>query len=359
MSPLRPCLLAILALMLGACRKSAERGDSAITPGAGFAATVPATTLPRGTPPPGMVWIPGGEYSRGAEDPALGFCVVEQPMPDALPIHRVKVDGFWMDETEVTNAQFAAFVAATSYVTVAERPLDPRDFPGVPLSALKPGALVFTAPDGPVPLSNVSSWWRYVPGAFWRQPEGPGSSIAGREDHPVVHIAHADAEAYAAWAGKRLPTEAEWEFAARGGQAGQPYVWGKQLKPDGRWPANLWQGPFPFGHSSEDGFRTTAPVKTFPANGYGLYDMSGNVWEWCSDWYRVDTYVGLAARGVAVNPRGPTTSHDPTEPGVAKRVQRGGSFLCTDQYCSSYAVGARGRGDVSTGSNHAGFRCVQ
>lgn len=352
-------LLALGALLYGGCRQPADRESAAPVVAAGFSATVPTSAPPATPAPPGMVWIPGGEYSRGAEDPALGFCVVEQPMPDALPIHRVKVAGFWMDETEVTNAQFAEFVAATGYVTIAERPLDPRDFPGVPASALQPGALVFTAPSGPVPLNDVSGWWRYVPGAFWRQPEGPGSSLAGREQHPVVHIAHADAEAYAAWAGKRLPTEAEWEFAARGGQAGQPYVWGNVLKPAGRWMANLWQGPFPFGNSGEDGYRTTSPVRTFPPNAYGLYDLSGNVWEWCSDWYRADTYAALAARGVADNPRGPAASHDPAEPGVPKRVQRGGSFLCTDQYCSSYAVGARGRGDVSTGSNHAGFRCVK
>lgn len=295
----------------------------------------------------------------GAEDPARGFCVVEQPMPDALPIHRVSVPGFWMDATEVTNAEFARFVGATGYVTVAERPLDPRDFPGVPASALVPGSAVFTPTDGPVPLNDVTAWWRYVPGASWRHPEGPGSSIAGRENHPVVHVAYADAEAYARWAGKRLPTEAEWEFAARGGLAGQPYVWGRTLKPGGHWQANLWQGPFPFSNQVEDGYRTTAPVATFPANGFGLHDMSGNVWEWCSDWYRADTYASRATGAVVVNPRGPAQSHDPSEPGTQKRVQRGGSFLCTDQYCSAYAVGARGRGEISSSSNHVGFRCVQ
>jgi len=353
--------LAILCLtFIGAgCRPASEQPAPESRHASGFAPTQTAASTPPEAAPPGMVWIPGGEFSMGAEDPALGFCVIEQPMPDALPIHRVRVDGFWMDETEVTNAQFEEFVQATGYITIAERPLDPKDFPGVPASALKPGALVFTPTSGPVPLHDFTAWWRYVPGAHWRQPEGPGSSIVGREHHPVVHIAYADALAYATWAGKRLPTEAEWEFAARGGTHGQPYVWGRELKPKGHWMANLWQGPFPFGNTVEDGFRTTAPVRTFPANAYGLYDMSGNVWEWCSDWYRPDTYTARARAGLAVNPDGPADSLDPAEPGVPKRVQRGGSFLCTDQYCSSYAVGARGRGDVSSGANHVGFRCVK
>lgn len=310
--------------------------------------------------PPGMRWIPGGEFSMGTEDPTRSLCGGRDPMPDARPIHRVSVDGFWMDETEVTNEQFAAFVAATGYVTVAERSLNPADFPGAPLEALVPGSLVFTPPSRAVPLDHVAQWWRYQPGANWRHPEGPGSGIAGKEKYPVVHIAYEDAEAYAKWAGKRLPTEAEWEFAARGGLAGTSYAWGDDLQPGGKWLANIFEGKFPTRDTGEDGFAGIAPVGQFPANGYGLRDVAGNVWEWCSDWYRSDTYVQRTAKGgVARNPKGPADSHDPTEPGTPKRVHRGGSFLCTDQYCTRYMVGSRDKGDPNTSSNHLGFRCVQ
>ena len=322
-----------------------------------------APTLENAAPAPtfapeGMVWIPGGEFSMGMEDPRLEFCGGSDPMPDAQPIHRVRVSGFWMDRTEVTNREFGAFVRATSYVTVAERPLRPEDFPGVPAEALVPGSLVFTPPTSDR-VRGPLSWWAYVPGANWRHPEGPGSSIEGREDHPVVHVAYEDAEAYAKWAGKRLPTEAEWEFAARGGVAGGLYSWGNDLQPEGRWAGNIFQGQFPSRNEAADGYRGSAPVAQFPANPYGLHDMSGNVWEWCSDWYRPDTYVNR--RDVVENPTGPTRerSFDPQEPGMAKRVQRGGSFLCTDQYCTRYMVGSRGKGDVNTSSNHVGFRCVR
>lgn len=314
--------------------------------------------------PAGMVWIPGGEFSMGKTDPTRELCGGNDPMSDARPVHRVYVDGFWMDATEVTNAQFAGFVAATGYVTVAERKPRAEDYPGVPPEALVAGSVVFSPPPHPVTLDNALAWWRYVPGACWRHPEGPGSSIAGRENHPVVHIAYEDAEAYAKWAGKRLPTEAEWEFAARGGRAGDSYTWGNELQPGGRWLANIWQGPFPHGGTPDDGFIRSAPVGSFPANSYGLHDMAGNVWEWTSDWYRPDTYardVAAAGGGVRHNPRGPAQaeSFDPQEPGLAKRVQRGGSFLCTDQYCTRYMVGSRGKGAPDTGSNHLGFRCVQ
>lgn len=328
----------------------------------GYAPTREASLIAPAPAPAGMVWIPGGEFSMGRSDPTRELCGGNDPMPDARPIHRVRVGGFWMDATEVTNAQFAEFVAATGYVTVAERPLRPEDFPGVPREALVPGSVVFAPPARAVSHRDPLQWWRYVPGATWRQPEGPGSSITGRERFPVVHVAHEDAAAYARWAGKRLPTEAEWEFAARGGRAGESYPWGDELQPAGRWLANIWQGDFPHAGRADDGFARAAPVGSFPANGYGLHDMAGNVWEWCSDWYRPDAYARQAAsQPVAVDPRGPSQaeSFDPQEPGVAKRVQRGGSFLCTDQYCTRYMNGARGKGAPDTGSIHVGFRCVR
>lgn len=311
-----------------------------------------------------MVWIPGGEFSMGMTDPTLVLCGGDDPMPDAQPVHRVYVDGFWMDATEVTNADFAKFVAATGYVTVAERKPNAADFPDAPVELLVPGSIVFTPPAYPVPLNNALHWWRYVPGASWRHPEGPRSDVTERGNYPVVHIAYEDAAAYAHWSGKRLPTEAEWEFAARGGQTGKSYTWGDDLQLDGRWMANIWQGSFPDADTAEDGFDGIAPVACFPANPYGLHDMGGNVWEWTSDWYRPDTYyrdAETSAGAIVQNPHGPskTDSFDPQEPGVPKRVQRGGSFLCTDQYCTRYMVGSRGKGDPGTSSNHLGFRCVQ
>jgi sulfatase modifying factor 1 len=307
-----------------------------------------------------MVWIPGGEFDMGTKDPTGMICGGPDSMPDARPIHRVRVDGFWMDANEVTNEEFAAFVRATGYVTVAERPPRPEDFPGAPLENLVPGSVVFQASEEPVPLENHLLWWRYVPGANWRNPEGPGSDLQARARFPAVHIAYEDAQAYAKWAGKRLPTEAEWEFAARGGRQGNPYSWGTELRPSGQWMANIYQGTFPNHDTAEDGFKGLAPVRQFPPNGYGLFDMAGNVWEWCSDWYQPDYYGQLArAGGTASNPPGPASSFDPAEPGVPKRVQRGGSFLCTDQYCTRYMVGSRGKGEPSTASNHLGFRCVK
>ncbi len=327
----------------------------------GFEATAPATKSPPGQTPEGMVWIPGGEFSMGCDDPRGKPFGGREPMPDARPVHRVQVDGFWIDSTEVTNDQFAAFVAATGYVTVAETPPRAEDFPSAPAENLVAGSIVFTPPEGPVSLDNHYQWWAYVPGANWRHPTGPDSSIEGLGTRPVVQIAYDDAVAFASWAGKRLPTEAEWEFAARGGLSGATYPWGDDFQPEGRQMANTWQGPFPGDNTSEDGFVFASPVASFPANGYGLHDMSGNVWEWCADWYRPDTYARDARKPdqPSKNPRGPDTSHDPQEPGQAKRVLRGGSFLCTDQYCSRYIVGTRGKGEVSSGANHIGFRCVR
>lgn len=290
-----------------------------------------------------MVLIKGGSFQMGSKDFA-----------DAQPIHTVRLKDFWMDEHEVTNAQFARFVEATGYITVAERALDPKDFPGVSRDLLVPGSAVFTPPKEQVELGNHLQWWAYVPGASWRQPKGPGSNIQGKENEPVVQVCYEDAEAFAKWAGKRLPTEAEWEYAARGGQVDKIYYWGDELKPNGKWVANTYQGNFPTTNAVEDGFVETAPVKSFPANPYGLYDMEGNVWEWCADFYRPDAYE----HSEKDNPKGPTDSYDPTEPGLVKRVQRGGSFLCNDQYCERYKAGSRGKGEISSASNNLGFRCV-
>lgn len=290
-----------------------------------------------------MVYVSGGTFTMGSKE-----------FTDSQPLHEVSLDGFWIDEHEVTNRQFSRFVQATGYQTVAERPLDPKDFPTVPLDLLVPGSAVFTPPSGQSSLNDYTNWWTYVAGANWRQPEGPGSTIKGREDHPVVHIAYEDAEAYATWAGKRLPTEAEWEFAARAMNGNSKYYWGNTLKPGGDWVANVYQGDFPMVDSGADGHVGTAPVKSYQPNGLGIYDLDGNVWEWCSDFYRPDYYKASPIE----NPKGPRDSYDPAEPTMVKRVQRGGSFLCNDQYCERYIAGSRGKGEVSSASNNLGFRCV-
>ena len=326
------------------------------------AAPTPAATLTAWTPkindskppelaPPGMTWIPGGQFWMG---------ITEDQMTDARPWHRVYVDAYWMDKTEVTNEQFARFVKATGYITVAERKPRPEDYPRALPEKLVAGSVVFSPPDHPVELDDHFHWWNYVAGANWRHPEGPNSDINARMNHPVVHIAYEDAVAYCNWAGKRLPTEAEFEFASRGGLDRKRYAWGDEFMPGGKHMANTFQGHFPDTNTGEDGYRATAPVGSFPANGYGVFDMAGNVWEWTSDWYRADYYQTLAVSGeVAVNPRGPADSYDPNEPGVQKRVHRGGSFLCTDQYCARYIAGGRGKGELDTGTNHLGFRCVR
>lgn len=301
----------------------------------------------------GMVRIPGGTFRMGSD----------RHYPEERPAHRVQVGAFWMDATTVTNAQFAAFVAATGYVTVAERPLDPAQYPGAMPGMLAPGALVFHMTDGPVDTSVIAHWWRWTPGAQWRHPEGPGSTIAGREQHPVVQVAHADAQAYARWAGKALPSEAEWEFAARGGLDGAEFVWGEELTPGGRHMANTWQGPFPWRNFAADGFERTAPVASYPPNGYGLYDMAGNVWQWTDDWFAPRHAIDRSASCCApTDPRGPALegSYDPAQPRIRipRKVVKGGSFLCAPSYCRRYRPAARHAQMVDTGMSHIGFRCV-
>jgi formylglycine-generating enzyme required for sulfatase activity len=356
--------LALLTALIGAAWLLRSRQQSgpmqAARPAAallGFSPTIAASTPAPGQAPQGMAWIPGGEFSMGAQDPPDRDDVGMKATIDSRPIHRVYIDGFYMDKTDVTNAQFAKFVKAIGYLTIAERKPRAEDFPGAPPENLVAGSVVFSPPDHTVPLNDHFQWWNYIHGANWRHP--PTSDITGKENFPVVHIAYEDAVAYANWADKRLPTEAEWEFAARGGLAGRPFVWGNEFRPQGKWMANTHQGHFPINDTGEDGYTGLAAVAQFPANGYGLYDMAGNVWQWTSDWYRPDYYRQLAATGdVARNPQGPSTSYDPSEPNQAKKVQRGGSFLCTDQYCSRYIVGTRGKGERDTGTNHLGFRCI-
>ena len=328
----------------------------------GFVATVAGTVPAPSSGPEGMVWIPSGEFSMGSDSKGESICSLPGVTRDAGPIHRVYVDGFWMDATEVTNKQFAAFVEATGYITVAEQKPTQEEFPTAPLENLVAGSTVFTETQEPVPLNNYFQWWNYVVGADWRHPTGLGSDLTGRENYPVVQIAFEDAEAYVKWAGNRLPTEAEWEFAARGGKAGELYAWGNKLQLDGKFQANIYQGEFPIhgGDTGVDGFKGIAPVKQYAPNPFGLYDVAGNVWEWTNDWYRHDYYETLAATGgVARNPQGPDSPFDPAEPTEKKRVHRGGSFLCTDLYCTRYMVGTRGKGEVRTASNHVGFRSVR
>jgi formylglycine-generating enzyme required for sulfatase activity len=318
--------------------------------------------VPSTHPPPGMVWVPGGEFTMGTDD-RIGWA-------DERPAHRVRVDGFWMDETDVTNAQFAAFVEATGYVTTAERPVDAWEIlrqlpPGTaapPKENLVPGSLVFLPTSGPVRTAGPGvhrQWWRWTPGANWRHPEGPGSSIEGREDHPVVHVSWHDAVAYAKWAGKRLPTEAQWEFAARGGLEGKTYAWGDEAFSEKEPQCNCWQGEFPNKNTAKDGYERTSPVKAFAPNGFGLYDMTGNVWQWCSDWYDVALYRERAGQGVVVNPTGPERSRDPRQPYAPLRCQKGGSFLCHPSYCLRYRPSARHGCTPDTGMSHVGFRCVK
>ena len=299
---LRPDLR-VLSSTRSAVETTTSNATSASAP-LGFLPTAENATRSSGPAPDGMVWIPGGEFTMGAQEPTdVHDAVGMQATEDSRPIHRVYVDGFWMDATEVTNAEFAAFVKATGYLTVAERTPRADDFPGAKPADLVPGSVMFSPPDHAVPLTNELAWWSYVPGVNWRHPSGPASSIQGKDRWPVVHVAYEDALAYTRWAGKRLPTEAEWEFAARGGLTGQLFPWGNTLKVEDRWMANSHQGHFPDHDAGEDAFPGLAPVAQFPANGYGLHDVAGNVWEWVSDWYRPDYYRQLAAAGgIARNP---------------------------------------------------------
>jgi len=301
----------------------------------------------------GMVRIPGGTFRMGSD----------HHYPEEAPVHRVTVDGFWMDRTPVTNRQFRKFVNATGYVTFAEIPPDPRDYPGALPHMLRPGSLVFTPPKPPVDLRDWSQWWAFEFGADWRHPYGPRSSISGLDEHPVVHVAYKDAVAYAEWAGKELPTEAEWEFAARGGLDGAEFAWGDEFAPGNRQMANTWQGAFPHENLALDGYERTSPVTAFPANGYGLHDMIGNVWEWATDWYspRHESEAPKACC-IPANPRGglQEASYDPRLPNIRipRKVLKGGSHLCAPNYCRRYRPAARHPEPVDTSTSHVGFRCV-
>jgi len=300
------------------------------------------------------IWLARGVFMMGSD---IHY-------PEEAPAHRVQVDGFWIDRHEVTNERFAAFVEATGYVTVAERPLDPAAYPGAPPENLVAGSLVFTLTSGPVDLRHLSQWWTWTPGASWRHPEGPGSDVSDRAQHPVVHVAHEDARAYAAWAGAALPTEAEWEYAARGGLEGAAFTWGDEQRPGGRAMANTWDGPdFPWRSTAEDGWVRTSPVGLFPANGYGLYDMAGNVWEWTDDWWSSHVAGSDNPRHAPRNPRGGVVedSFDPAQPQfrIPRKVIKGGSHLCADSYCERYRPAARRPQMIDTGMSHCGFRCVR
>jgi len=304
--------------------------------------------------PDGMAWVPPGAFSMGSND----------HYAEEAPVHRVAVDGFWIDETPVTNAQFAAFVAATGHVTVAETMPDPKQYPGALPHMLYAGSLVFRKTKGPVDLSHWGRWWELCRGAWWREPYGPGSSIEGLDAHPVVHVAYADALAYARWAGKDLPTEAEWEYAARGGLDGAAFAWGNSMRPRGRIMANTWQGAFPYKNTREDGWEATSPVRNFPANGYGLHDMIGNVWEWTQDFW-APRHAADEPKSCCVpkNPRrlDEAESYDPAQPAIRipRRVLKGGSFLCAPNHCRRYRPAARHPEAVDTSTCHVGFRCVR
>jgi sulfatase modifying factor 1 len=301
-----------------------------------------------------MVWVPGGTFLMGSD----------HHYPEEAPAHRVTVRGFWMDRCAVTNAEFRRFVNATGYITVAERPPDAADYPGADPTMLVPASAVFRKPKRPVPLTDPYQWWTSVPGASWRHPRGPQSSLKGLDDHPVVHLAWADVDAYAVWAGKDLPTEAEWERAARGGLDGADYAWGDELTPGGRHMANVWQGEFPLRNEELDGYLYTAPVRSFPPNGYGLFEMTGNVWEWTADWYqRHDARVGEIGHACCTidNPRGGDRgrSIDPRDAArIPRKVMKGGSHLCAPNYCRRYRPAARMAQAIDTSTSHLGFRCI-
>jgi len=353
------CLTGILLFFIFGCKQN-EVSDRTTSPNESMKGE--SGTNARGIVPSGMVFIEGGSYTMGSTD--------DYAEDHEGPEVKVEVSSFYMDTTEVTNAQYSAFVEETGYVTVAEREVDWEQIklelpPGTPKPAdslFVPGALVFTPPPGEVPLDNMHRWWRWVPGASWRHPLGPETDLSGKENHPVVHIAYEDATAYCKWAGKRLPTEAEWEYAARGKGKNTQFQWGEELTPDGKYLANFFQGNFPYGNTAADGYDRTAPVGSFPPNDYGLYDMIGNVWEWTSDLYRPDIKVKYAAMGVkgCKNPEGPSSSYDPRDPhATEKHVTKGGSHLCSDQYCSNYRPSSRMATSFDSGQSHLGFRCVK
>ena len=306
----------------------------------------------------GMVWIPAGTFEMGGDN--------DQAREDEFPKHLVKLNGFYMDVTEVTNAQFSKFVNETGYITTAEKDIDwedlkkqlPSDTPKPQAETLKAASLVFVPTEGEVSLQDYSQWWSWTHGADWKHPKGKDSDIVGKDNYPVVHISWDDANAYCKWAGKRLPTEAEWEYAARGGFEKNVYTWGNEKLTDEKKQCNYWQGSFPNNNIVTDGFFGSAPVKSFVSNGYGLFDMAGNVWEWCSDKYNNRYYNEFEKVKIAINPNGPLESYDPDEPLVAKRVMRGGSSLCNESYCSGYRVSARMKSSSDSSMEHLGFRCV-
>jgi len=350
-----PIALAALLALLPACSRTGIISSSDAT---------------RAQTPSGMALIPAGSFTMGSD--------ASYALPNEKPAHSVTLDAFYIDTHDVTNADFAKFVAATHYVTVAERPVDweevkkqvPPGTPKPPPEVLQPGSLVFVATRGPVDLRDASAWWQWVNGADWRHPEGPGSNIEGRENHPVVQVAWEDANAYAKWAGKRLPTEAEWEYAARGGLVRARYPWGDEFQPGGKFMANTWTGDFPYRNDADDGFAGTAPVGSFPPNGYGLYDMAGNVWNWCSDVYHSDTFAARAGNpALSHNPRGPALSDPeapmdndpspPTVPGAERRVIKGGSYLCSPPSSESYRPSARRGSPPDTATTDMGLRCAK
>ena len=350
---MRQFIILIILFVAWGCntpRENNTSGDSSADKNSAAAAEKDA--------PAGMVWIPGGEFTMGTDNP--------ESYQYERPAHRVRVDGFWMDATEVTNADYKKFVDATGYVTTAEKAPEWEELkkqlpPGTPKppQTFLAGSLAFTPPAYAIALDDYTQWWSWQNGTNWKHPEGPGSSIDGKENFPVVHISYDDAVAYCKWADKRLPTEAEWEFASRGGREGQTYSWGNEFNPGGKFMANTFQGVFPGKNSGDDGFVGASPVKTFPPNDYGLYDIIGNCWEWTNDFYNVNYYEELASQGLAINPPGAKTPNDPREPYAIKHVTRGGSYLCAENYCVNYRPSARQGSAFDSGMSHIGFRCVR